>query len=50
MSGASGRRGVLLAVGVVALVFGPFATYQLTLSARRGPPRCCSPTSPSAGR
>jgi signal transduction histidine kinase len=30
-----GRRGVLLAVGIGALVFGPFATYQLTLSAPR---------------
>ena len=35
MRGWSGRRGVLLAVGVAALVFGPFATYQLTASAPR---------------
>ena len=35
MRGRHRRRGVLLAVGVAALVFGPFATYQLTLTAPR---------------
>ena len=35
MSGRVGRRGVLLAVGLAALLFGPFATYQLTLTAPR---------------
>jgi signal transduction histidine kinase len=35
MRGWNGRRGVLVAVGIAALVFGPFATYQLTVSAPR---------------
>jgi signal transduction histidine kinase len=35
MHGHASRRGVLLAVGVGALLFGPFATYQLTLTAPR---------------
>jgi signal transduction histidine kinase len=35
MRGRVGRRAVLLAVGLAALVFGPFATSQLTLTAPR---------------
>jgi signal transduction histidine kinase len=35
MRGRIGRRGVLAAVGLVALIFGPVATYQLTLTAPR---------------
>ena len=35
MRGRVGRRGVLFAVGIGALVFGPLATYQLTLTAPR---------------
>jgi signal transduction histidine kinase len=35
MSGLVSRRLVLATVGIAALLFGPFATYQLTLSAPR---------------
>jgi len=31
------RRAVLAVIGVFALLFGPFATYQLTLTAERSP-------------
>ena len=37
MTAPGRRRLVLVAIGVVALVFGPFATYQLTLTADRSP-------------
>jgi signal transduction histidine kinase len=37
MTGSPRRRLLLLAMGVVGLVFGPFATYQLTRTAERSP-------------
>ena len=37
MSATTRRRIVLAAIGLVALAFGPFATYQLTQTAPRSP-------------
>ncbi len=37
MVSGGGRRLVLAAIGIVALFFGPFATYQLTRTAERSP-------------